>query len=150
VGVEQACAFRGGARGERLGHTLRWETGRDCNDVQPAAIPCGDWDLKAGPKDQGDQQAGRESLGRDEVPNGCLSPCPVVVPRRQTYLMLRTWSVMTRSPFLVWYGVWLIPICFYFFCMSRPHCDLPQMLRLPHLQTVISKFTIHELHTVLL
>jgi hypothetical protein len=52
------------------------------------------------------------------------------------YLMLRTWSVMKRSPFLV--------------CMSRPHGDPLLMLRPPHLQTVMMKFTWCTFHPVLI
>jgi hypothetical protein len=70
-------------------------------------------------------------------PPGCyLIPFPVVVPRHQACLMLCTWSVMTRSPFLV--------------CMSQPHGDLLLMLQPPHLQRVMVKFTSGISHSVLL
>jgi hypothetical protein len=63
-------------------------------------------------------------------PSCCLAPFPVAVLRRPACLMLQILLVMTTSPFLV--------------CMSCPHGNLLLMLRLPHLQTVMMRFTFRD------
>jgi hypothetical protein len=41
-GVERVCTGELGG----VGYTLHKKTGCDCNDVQPAAVPCSDWDTQ--------------------------------------------------------------------------------------------------------
>jgi hypothetical protein len=67
----------------------------------------------------------------------CLDPSlPVAVPRCLACLVLRTWSVMMQSPFLVY--------------MPLPSADLLLVLWPSHLQTVMTKFPFRIFQPVLL
>jgi hypothetical protein len=66
----------------------------------------------------------------------CDSQAAVSVPKYLACLVLCTWSVITRSPFLV--------------SIPRPHSDLLLILQPPHLPTLTMKLLFCIFHPVLL
>jgi hypothetical protein len=75
-------------------------------------------------------------MGSPSEPPGCYlrTRFPVVVPTCLASLVLRTWTVLTRSEIHI--------------CMSRPHCNLLLLMRQPHLQAGMINIPFRVFHTV--